>query len=69
MGRPTAVHRARGVCAWSREADVVPGLHAAGRTTSGIAAQGSSSGLSIADATFFGRRAGRSAASHEATTR
>ncbi|MFP6610214.1 MAG: FAD-binding protein, partial [Deltaproteobacteria bacterium] len=39
-----------------------PGLYAAGRTTSGIAAQGYSSGLSIADATFFGRRAGRAAA-------
>ncbi|MFP6599236.1 MAG: FAD-dependent oxidoreductase [Deltaproteobacteria bacterium] len=40
----------------------VAGLYAAGRTTSGIAAQGYSSGLSIADATFFGRRAGRAAA-------
>ena len=40
----------------------VPGLYAAGRTTSGIAAQGYSSGLSLADATFFGRRAGRAAA-------
>jgi succinate dehydrogenase/fumarate reductase flavoprotein subunit len=40
----------------------VPGLFAAGRTTSGLAAQGYSSGLSIADATFFGRRAGRAAA-------
>ena len=40
----------------------VPGLYAAGRTTSGIAAQGYSSGLSLADATFFGRRAGVAAA-------
>jgi 3-oxo-5alpha-steroid 4-dehydrogenase len=40
----------------------VPGLYAAGRTTSGIAAQGYSSGLSLADATFFGRRAGHAAA-------
>ncbi len=40
----------------------VPGLWAAGRTTSGLAAQGYSSGLSIADATFFGRRAGVAAA-------
>ena len=40
----------------------VPGLYAAGRTTSGLAAQGYSSGLSLADATFFGRRAGRHAA-------
>jgi len=44
------------------DGDVVPGLFAAGRTTSGIAAQGYSSGLSLADATFFGRRAGRAAA-------
>jgi predicted oxidoreductase len=40
----------------------VPGLFAAGRTTSGLAAQGYSSGLSLADGTFFGRRAGRAAA-------
>jgi succinate dehydrogenase/fumarate reductase flavoprotein subunit len=41
------------------DGDVVPGLYAAGRTTSGLAAQGYSSGLSLADATFFGRQAGR----------
>lgn len=46
----------------SADGTVVPGLYAAGRTTSGLAAQGYSSGLSIADATFFGRRAGRAAA-------
>ncbi|MFP6563095.1 MAG: FAD-dependent oxidoreductase [Myxococcota bacterium] len=46
----------------SPEDDPIPGLFAAGRTTSGLAAQGYSSGLSIADATFFGRRAGRAAA-------
>jgi succinate dehydrogenase/fumarate reductase flavoprotein subunit len=46
----------------SADGDSVPGLFAAGRTTSGIAAQGYSSGLSIGDATFFGRRAGRAAA-------
>jgi 3-oxo-5alpha-steroid 4-dehydrogenase len=40
----------------------VPGLFAAGRTTSGLAAQGYSSGLSLADGTFFGRRAGVAAA-------
>ncbi len=40
----------------------IPGLYAAGRTTSGIAAQGYCSGLSLGDSTFFGRRAGRSAA-------
>jgi 3-oxo-5alpha-steroid 4-dehydrogenase len=44
------------------DGDVVVGLFAAGRTTSGIAAQGYSSGLSLADATFFGRRAGHRAA-------
>jgi succinate dehydrogenase/fumarate reductase flavoprotein subunit len=44
------------------DGDIIPGLYAAGRTTSGIAAQGYSSGLSIADATFFGRMAGRHAA-------
>jgi succinate dehydrogenase/fumarate reductase flavoprotein subunit len=44
------------------DGDVVPGLWAAGRTTSGLAAQGYSSGLSLADATFFGRLAGRTAA-------
>jgi succinate dehydrogenase/fumarate reductase flavoprotein subunit len=41
---------------------VVPGLYAAGRTTSGVAAAGYASGLSLADGTFFGRRAGRAAA-------
>ena len=40
----------------------VPGLFAAGRTTSGVPARGYNSGLSLADATFFGRLAGRSAA-------
>ena len=44
------------------DGDRVAGLYAAGRTTSGLAAQGYSSGLSLADATFFGRRAGRVAA-------
>lgn len=43
----------------------VPGLFAAGRCTSGLPAwgHGYSSGLSLADCTFFGRRAGRKAAS------
>jgi succinate dehydrogenase/fumarate reductase flavoprotein subunit len=41
---------------------VIPGLYAAGRTTSGIAAYGYASGISLADGTFFGRRAGRRAA-------
>lgn len=40
----------------------VPGLFAAGRTTSGVAVQGYSSGLSLADGSFFGRRAGEQAA-------
>jgi succinate dehydrogenase/fumarate reductase flavoprotein subunit len=50
----------------SADGDGVPGLFAAGRTTSGLAAQGYSSGLSLADGTFFGRRAGRAAAGRAA---
>lgn len=42
--------------------EAVPGLYAAGRTTSGVAKQGYSSGMSLGDGTFFGRRAGRGAA-------
>jgi 3-oxo-5alpha-steroid 4-dehydrogenase len=45
-----------------RDGDPIPGLYAAGRTTSGVCKGGYSSGLSIGDSTFFGRRAGRSAA-------
>jgi len=41
----------------------IPGLYAAGRSTSGISVGGYSSGLSLGDGTFFGRRAGRAAAS------
>lgn len=41
---------------------VIPGLYAAGRSTSGVAAYGYVSGISLADGTFFGRQAGRSAA-------
>ena len=41
---------------------VIAGLYAAGRTTSGIAAYGYVSGISLADGTFFGRQAGRTAA-------
>ncbi|MFP8877872.1 MAG: FAD-binding protein, partial [Myxococcota bacterium] len=44
------------------EGKPVPGLYAAGRTTSGIAAVGYVSGISLGDASFFGRLAGRSAA-------
>ena len=40
----------------------IPGLFAAGRTTSGVAAFGYASGISLGDGTFFGRRAGRAAA-------
>ena len=41
---------------------IIPGLYAAGRTTSGIAASGYVSGISLGDGTFFGRKAGRAAA-------
>lgn len=40
----------------------IPGLFAAGRCTSGLSVGGYSSGLSLGDGTFFGRRAGRAAA-------
>jgi 3-oxo-5alpha-steroid 4-dehydrogenase len=42
----------------------VPGLYAAGRTSSGIAVEGYVSGISLGDGTFFGRRAGAAAARH-----
>lgn len=47
-----------------REGHPIPGLFAAGRCTSGLPAwgHGYSSGLSLADCTFFGRQAGRKAA-------
>jgi succinate dehydrogenase/fumarate reductase flavoprotein subunit len=41
----------------------LPGLFAAGRASAGLAVGGYSSGLSLGDGTFFGRRAGRAAAS------
>lgn len=44
------------------EARILPGLYAAGRSSSGLAVGGYSSGLSLGDGTFFGRRAGRAAA-------
>jgi 3-oxo-5alpha-steroid 4-dehydrogenase len=44
------------------DGEPIPGLYAAGRTTSGIAAQGYCSGLSLGDSTLFGRLAGLSAA-------
>lgn len=40
----------------------VPGLYGAGRATSGISVGGYSSGVSLGDGMFFGRRAGRAAA-------
>jgi 3-oxo-5alpha-steroid 4-dehydrogenase len=39
----------------------IPGLYAAGRATAGLSVGGYSSGLSLGDGTFFGRRAGRAA--------
>ncbi|MGH0034002.1 MAG: FAD-dependent oxidoreductase [Myxococcota bacterium] len=49
------------------DGDVVPGLFAAGRNTAGLTLEGRTyaSGLSIGDATFFGRLAGRHAAALE----
>ncbi|MGB0619784.1 MAG: FAD-dependent oxidoreductase [Myxococcota bacterium] len=44
------------------EGRTIPGLYGAGRATSGLAVGGYSSGLSLGDGTFFGRRAGRTAA-------
>ena len=41
--------------------EVIPGLYGAGRATSGVSVGGYSSGLSLGDGTFFGRRAGRAA--------
>ena len=52
--------------AWGRVlgsgSEPVAGLYAAGRATSGVAKRGYSSGLSLGDSSFFGRRAGRKAA-------
>jgi succinate dehydrogenase/fumarate reductase flavoprotein subunit len=44
------------------EGDPVAGLFAAGRSSSGLAVGSYSSGLSLGDGSFFGRRAGRKAA-------
>ncbi|MET7896527.1 FAD-dependent oxidoreductase [Streptomyces mirabilis] len=44
-----------------QDGDPVPGLYAAGRTTSGVAARGYCSGLSLGDGSLFGRLAGRRA--------
>jgi 3-oxo-5alpha-steroid 4-dehydrogenase len=40
----------------------IPGLYAAGRCTSGLAAWGYASGISLGDGSFYGRRAGHFAA-------
>ena len=50
----------------SATGEVIPGLYAAGRSTSGIAAPGYASGISLGDGSFFGRRAGRRAAAQRA---
>lgn len=44
------------------DGEPIPGLYAAGRTTSGVAARGYCSGLSLGDGSLFGRLAGRTAA-------
>jgi len=44
------------------DGSVVPGLFAAGRASSGLASWGYISGTSLGDGTFFGRAAGRAAA-------
>jgi len=46
----------------AHDGSTVPGLFAAGRTTSGVAAQGYCSGISLGDGSLFGRLAGLSAA-------
>jgi predicted oxidoreductase len=49
--------------------DVVPGLYAAGRTACGLPRWGAgySSGMSLGDCTFFGRMAGKQAATSPVT--
>ncbi|MFQ5417020.1 MAG: FAD-dependent oxidoreductase [Myxococcota bacterium] len=49
-------------CVLNPEGNTIPGLFAAGRATSGLSVGSYSSGLSLGDGTFFGRRAGRCAA-------
>ena len=48
--------------------DIIPGLYAAGRTACGVVrrAEGYSSGMSVGDATFSGRLAGKQAAARSA---
>jgi len=47
----------------------IPGLYAAGRASSGLAAWGYISGTSLGDGTFFGRAAGRTAATDAKVSR
>jgi 3-oxo-5alpha-steroid 4-dehydrogenase len=47
---------------WGLSGEVVPGLFAAGRITSGLPATGYVSGASLGDGSYFGRRAGAAAA-------
>ena len=49
------------------DGDPIPGLYAAGRASNGIPAWGYASGTSLGDSTYFGRRAGRHAASKALT--
>lgn len=49
------------------DGDLIAGLYAAGRTSSGVPAWGYLSGTSLGDGTFFGRRAGRAAGSQPST--
>jgi len=49
----------------TQDGEVISGLYAAGRSTSGMPAEGYNSGMSLSDCTYFGRRAGRAAASDE----
>ncbi|MFN8628556.1 MAG: FAD-dependent oxidoreductase [Candidatus Binatia bacterium] len=48
------------------DANIIPGLYAAGRTTSGVAGGGYCTGISLGDGTFFGRKAGERAATANA---
>ena len=47
-----------------KNGEIIPKLFAAGRTTAGLprTGKGYASGMSVGDATFFGRMAGKSAA-------
>jgi 3-oxo-5alpha-steroid 4-dehydrogenase len=47
--------------------EAISGLYAAGRNAASVPARGYSSGLSLADATFFGRLAGKAAAAHDSS--